>query len=153
MPTATRTRVPFLVTSLLFAQFTLAYVVQAAGLHEPWPALLLPGFGKVQDTSKGVESTRVEVELELADGVRMRSNATRLLAEVPQSMHVAVLRQLRAMPEFSPDIQAWLLAQARADADADVDALELRWIRETRPAPGQDGALVQSVEEVRRVER
>ncbi|GEM_PF-3926664 len=135
----------------LFIQFGLTYLYLAEFEREPWPAVLLPGFGRVHEVSEGIESTRVELHVELEGGTVLTPTLTDAFAPIPQSMHVPLCRQLRAMSQFSPEIEAWLLSGARRAADGrSIEALELRWIRERRPVGGST-PTDRKIEEVRRV--
>ncbi|EDM80593.1 hypothetical protein PPSIR1_36909 [Plesiocystis pacifica SIR-1] len=141
---------PTLLLAALFVQFALAYVYMGAQAREPWPALIFPGFGLVSEPGAAIEVVRFEARIELDNGETLTPTTAALLPEVPQSMHVALTRQLRALPDYSPELHAWLFdAARRLAADEPVEAIELRWVRERRAT---DGSVEdERVEEVRRV--
>lgn len=73
---------------LLFAAVVVGFVVQlgfVVGVEEPYPALILPGFGRPPTTDGAVELERAEILVRFRDGSTARTTPARLFANAPGS--------------------------------------------------------------------
>lgn len=58
---------------------------------EPWPAVVMPGFQRVWDTSEQIVLPTVVLEVHFADGARATVPHAALLHDLPRSHHRAFL--------------------------------------------------------------
>lgn len=105
----------------------LASLAAANRGHEPYPALIMPGFNAVPEAGGEVTSSEVVYTLVRFDGSSREVSAEQLLGE--HSGYVAALRTLSAPGAAAdPSTGRWLRANLGATADGAV-ALRADWHR------------------------
>lgn len=132
-----------LVFALVGAVLLLQYgVVGLVGLHgsEPWPAVLLPGFKKIYETSEGFSMERAQIEVVFKNGTRASVPIDRFLAPLPRSHHPSFFEKQcrpasltgtsRSERCRTPEGRRWFVARAgHLFPDRSIRGVDVVWER------------------------
>ncbi|MEX0747635.1 MAG: hypothetical protein WD275_06510 [Rhodothermales bacterium] len=89
-------RLFLVVLALLPIQFGLVGLL-GAGMGEPWPAVVLPGFKSVWQEGEKISIPRAAFNVRFASGEVGKVDPAQVLAGLPASHHLAVMRR-----QFTP---------------------------------------------------
>ena len=135
-------RIALCTLAALPLQYAVAGIMGALG-HEPWPALVLPGFSRVWEQGEPIDMKRPTLRVQFADGSAATVDAGALFEGVPRSHHPALLSRQFAPRSVSgdsatergasPEVERWArrrlhaLYPARRPTRLDVVWKELRF--------------------------
>ena len=134
-------KVFLVVFGALLLQYGLVGYGTATDVGEPWPAVVLPGFKNVWDSSTTIGIPSAEFEVRFADGTVSSMLPAQVFSSIPASHHLGIMRTHFAgaggatAARISAEKAAWLRGRVEEIFGKPASRVEVIW-SELRLEPG-----------------